>query len=95
MHGDVDFDRAWLKLKAVIAEKRSHGQEALLAEMARIELDCAEQGVLEDSGPPAHEGPLPNEAASGPSGDMSRPANPLDAQGGNYVQQHRRPAKVG
>ena len=36
----VDYERAWLRLKAVIDEKRSHGQRDLHAAMARLEIDC-------------------------------------------------------
>jgi hypothetical protein len=36
-----DAERAWLRLKAEIAKKGSHGQRDLLAEMGRIEVECA------------------------------------------------------
>lgn len=37
----VDYERAWLRLKALVVEKTSHGQRDLLAQMSRIEVDCA------------------------------------------------------
>jgi hypothetical protein len=36
----VDHERAWLAFKKVITSKASHGQRELLAEMARIEIEC-------------------------------------------------------
>jgi hypothetical protein len=36
----VDHERAWLAFKKVITAKASHGQRELLAEMARIEIEC-------------------------------------------------------
>jgi hypothetical protein len=36
----VDYERAWLRLKAVIDEKRSHGQRDLHAAMAKLEVEC-------------------------------------------------------
>lgn len=35
----VDYERSWLRLRELILEKRSHGQDELLAQMARIELE--------------------------------------------------------
>jgi hypothetical protein len=44
----VDYERAWLRLKAIIDGKNSHGTRDLLREMAKIEVACeipeAEQG---------------------------------------------------
>lgn len=37
----VDYERSWLALKKVVTAKSSHGQRDLLAEMARIEIECA------------------------------------------------------
>lgn len=34
----VDFERAWLELKAEIVSKNSHGQRDLLSRMAQIEV---------------------------------------------------------
>ena len=36
----VDYERAWLELKANVLSKNSHGQRDLLATMAQAELDC-------------------------------------------------------
>jgi hypothetical protein len=36
----VDYERAWLELKAAIVEKNSHGQRDLLSTMSRIEVQC-------------------------------------------------------
>lgn len=88
MVGDVDYQRAWIKLTAVINSKRSHGQEALLADMSRIQAECAEE--VPDAGASANEGPLDDEVAEGPSQPMSRSANPLDAQGGTNGNRSNR-----
>lgn len=37
---EIDYARAWLSLKEVVLSQRSHGQDGLLGEMTRIELDC-------------------------------------------------------
>ena len=71
---DVDFARAWLRLKAEIAKKRSHGQEGLLAEMSRIEVECSRAYRT------AHEGSQPPEAADeAASEDRPGPAEPTTA----------------
>jgi hypothetical protein len=36
----VDHERAWVKLKAHIVEKRSHGQDELLRTMTDLEVLC-------------------------------------------------------
>ena len=36
----VDYEKAWLELKAHVVGKNSHGQRDLLGAMTRIELDC-------------------------------------------------------
>lgn len=36
----IDYEKAWLALKEVVLEKRSHGQDDLLGAMTRIEIDC-------------------------------------------------------
>jgi hypothetical protein len=48
----IDYERAWIRLKAVIVEKGSHGQRDLLAEMGRIEVECAAADDSFDPGPP-------------------------------------------
>ena len=91
MHGDVDYDRAWLKLKAFISTKRSHGQAGLFAEMALIEVECSEAEAPAPAGDSPHKGPLPDEADVLPSPDMSGNGNPLGPVGGtNGTQQHER-----
>lgn len=39
----IDYERAWVAFKRVVLAKNSHGQRDLLAEMARIELECVEE----------------------------------------------------
>lgn len=39
---DVDYPRAWLRLKAYVGQERGHGSDDLLAEMSRIEVECSE-----------------------------------------------------
>jgi peptide methionine sulfoxide reductase MsrB len=55
----VDHERAWLAFKKVITAKPSHGQRDLLAEMARIEIECevpeGQEGF--DGAPPARSRP--------------------------------------
>jgi hypothetical protein len=50
----IDYERAWLMLKEAVLLKRSHGQDGLLLDMARIELECrvpeGQEGF--DPGPP-------------------------------------------
>jgi hypothetical protein len=36
-----DAERAWLRLKAEVVKKPSHGKRDLLAVMAEIEVECA------------------------------------------------------
>jgi hypothetical protein len=36
----VDYERAWLELKAHVVSKNSHGQRDLVSTMTHIELDC-------------------------------------------------------
>jgi hypothetical protein len=36
----VDYERAWLELKAYVVGKNSHGQRDLVGKMTRIEVDC-------------------------------------------------------
>jgi hypothetical protein len=50
----VDYERAFLRLREHLLTKRSHGQDELLREMTRIELECelleSEEGF--DARPP-------------------------------------------
>lgn len=36
----VDHELAWLKLKALIADKASHGRKDLMLAMGEIEVEC-------------------------------------------------------
>lgn len=36
----VDYEKAWLELKAHVVSKNSHGQRDLLSQIARIEVKC-------------------------------------------------------
>jgi hypothetical protein len=36
----IDYERAWLAMKEVVLSKRSHGQDGLLTDMTRIEIEC-------------------------------------------------------
>lgn len=36
----VDHELAWLKLKAIIADKSAHGRKDLLLSMTEIEVSC-------------------------------------------------------
>lgn len=47
----VDYERAWLLLKASIAEKGSHGKRDLLVTMAECEVACATDDDRYDPGP--------------------------------------------
>ena len=44
----VDYERAWFRLKRVIADKRSHGQRDLAVAMANLEIECS----LDQEDPP-------------------------------------------
>lgn len=44
----VDYERAWLRLKRVVSEKRSHGQRDLALAMANLEVEC----MLDNDVPP-------------------------------------------
>lgn len=60
----VDHERAWLSLKAYVMTRRSHGQDALLGQITRIELECSvPEGQEGFSDLPAH-GALPRDHAS-------------------------------
>lgn len=65
---EVDYEAAWAEMKAHVLSKRSHGQDQLLAKMARLELD---QRV------PAGAASLP----SHPHGSASRPPRGVRAPG--------------
>lgn len=68
----VDYERAWLEFKAAIVGKNSHGQRDLLAQMARIEVDCrvpeGERGF--DPAPP-----IPLRRKSATAGPRAVPRN--------------------
>ena len=36
----VDYEKAWLELKAYVVSKNSHGQRDLVGRMTHIEIDC-------------------------------------------------------
>ena len=36
----IDYERAWVELKAHIVSKNSHGQRELLTRMAEVEVEC-------------------------------------------------------
>ena len=72
---EIDFDRAWLRLKAHVAEKRSHGQDELFRVMAEIELESATDPALRVS---AHDGPLRPLPYAGDR--LPETANPLAAE---------------
>jgi len=36
----VDYEKAWVEMKAHLLSKNSHGQRDLLTRMAAIEVDC-------------------------------------------------------
>lgn len=50
----IDHEKAWLRLKAHVVTKRSHGERELLETMGRIEVECmvpeGQEGF--DSSPP-------------------------------------------
>lgn len=37
---EIDYEKAWVALKAEIVKQRSHGSAALALKMAQIEVDC-------------------------------------------------------
>jgi hypothetical protein len=51
----IDYEKAWVEMKAHLLSKNSHGQRDLLARMARIEIDCRvpEEERVYDPTPPA------------------------------------------
>jgi hypothetical protein len=56
----IDYERAWVEMKAHVLEKKSHGQRDLLARMARIEIDCRvpeELRVFDPTPAPPHSRP--------------------------------------
>lgn len=57
----VDYERAWLRLKVVIAEKPSHGKRDLFESMGEIEVECLMDGEL--SRPQEQEAPRSIRAA--------------------------------
>jgi len=86
----VDYERAWHKLKTVIAAKRSHGQDGLFAEMVRLEVVCNTDEDPDLAGSPrntedADEGPLP-EAVLTAAGD-AHTSKPTRRQEATYGHQ--------
>lgn len=60
----VDHERAWLRLKEHVLEKRSHGTSELLERMAALEVECAVPEGEEGFSPlPAHDQPAHGRAA--------------------------------
>lgn len=47
----IDYERAWVKLKAEIASKGSHGKRDLLARIVEIEVECATDDPRYDPSP--------------------------------------------
>lgn len=47
----IDYERAWLMLKASITEKGSHGKRDLLVRMVECEVACASDDDQFDPGP--------------------------------------------
>jgi hypothetical protein len=60
----VDHERAWLRLKEHVLEKRSHGTSELVERMAELEVECAvPEGEEGYSQLPAHDKPADGRAA--------------------------------
>lgn len=55
----VDYEKAWVEMKAHLLSKNSHGQRDLLTRMAQIEIDCRvpEEFRVFDPGPLPHREP--------------------------------------
>jgi hypothetical protein len=70
----VDYERGWLRLREVILEKRSHGQDELLAQMARIELEneLPEGAEDFDARPPRRTTRASDTPTVGPAADNGR-----------------------
>lgn len=73
---DVDYELAWLKLRAHVASKRSHGEDELTVVMAHIEVDCADPALRGVAAPSKREATPAEDALASPSG-MPRKADPL------------------
>jgi hypothetical protein len=62
----VDHERAWLRLKEHVLEKRSHGTGELIERMAELEVECAvPEGEEGFSSLPAHDQSADGGAANG------------------------------
>ena len=76
----VDYERAWLRLKRVIGEKRSHGQKDLAVAMADLEVEC----MLDNDNPPPEATVAQPKRATTAADDsvagMPTTENPLRAQ---------------
>lgn len=87
---DVDFAKGWLALKAHLGTKRSHGQDELLAEMSRIEIECSEQhaGTPIQRHDKQHRStrsrPLPDNAATAASTGIPHDHKPTTSQEGRH-----------
>lgn len=66
----VDYERAWLHLKAYIGPKRNHGAKDLLAYMAALEVES----MYAESGPP------PRTAADNDAGHLDSAAAEAPAE---------------
>ena len=81
---EVDYTRAWFRLKAKITEKRSFGQDELARAINEIELDClvpeSQEGFTDR---PAEPGTTSTPAAAVPEDEPDGETdNPTTAQGG-------------
>jgi hypothetical protein len=84
----VDYERAWLKLKRVVSEKRSHGQRDLALAMANLEVECM---LDNDEPPPEATATRPLSAADTSAPVMPDNKNPLlaqEARHGNKEHRH-------
>lgn len=76
----VDYERAWLALKVLVLDKRSHGQKDLLAAMARVEV---ESKLEEGAYPPPLSTPT-----YGRSRVTARNGDPLTPGGAHGTHKH-------
>jgi hypothetical protein len=102
----VDHEKAWLALKALIADKGSHGRDTLLAEMSKLEVQhTLEEGLPEralrlygvvfshDLLRPAHEGPA-SASRDGHADLHAAGGESTDTKEQHHGEQHRHPFRA-
>lgn len=94
---EIDYAACWLGMKAKLDEKRSFGQDELLREANRLELQHqVPEGQEGYSDLPARSTDQPAQGQPGesPADPDGMTDQPTSAEGGDYGSKHREPLRV-